>query len=138
MYFFNPRLAADIFDGEYIIANLDTGLYYSVQGIAVSLLNALPFQDHNEMIQLLAGAFPENSGSIEQELHSIVKELLQEEIIKQDDNSTPVDSPECILPSEYAPSRFNRYADMQDLLMLDPIHDVDEEGWVVQNNDNKE
>jgi hypothetical protein len=93
MYFFNPRLAADIFDGEYIIANLDTGLYYSVQGIAVCLLNALPFQDHNEMIQLLAGAFPENSGSIEQELHSIVKELLQEEIIKQDDNSTPVDSP---------------------------------------------
>ena len=26
-------------------------------------------------------------------------------------------------------SRLNRYADMKDLLMLDPIHEVDEKGW---------
>ncbi len=27
------------------------------------------------------------------------------------------------------PSKLAKYADMQDLLALDPIHEVDEEGW---------
>jgi hypothetical protein len=136
MYFFNPRLAADLFDGEYIIANLDTGLYYSVQGIAVSLLNALPFQDYGQIAKELAAAFPENSTIIDQELNLLLNELLEEEIIKKDDSVSEIASQALIFPNEYIPSRLNRYADMQDLLMLDPIHDVDEEGWTVQNNEN--
>ncbi len=31
----------------------------------------------------------------------------------------------------FAPPRLQRYTDMQDLLLLDPIHDVDEVGWPV-------
>jgi hypothetical protein len=135
MYFLNPRLAADIFDGEYIIANLDTGLYYSIQGLAVSMVNALPFQDQNQVIRLLADTFPENAIAIETELSAILEELLNEEIIKQENTATSTSDPAYSLPSEYVPSCFNRYADMQDLLMLDPIHDVDEEGWTVQSND---
>lgn len=137
MHFLNPRLAADVFDGEYIIANLDTGLYYSVQGIAVSLISALPFREADQVIRLLAEAFPENAATIEQELHAILKELLAEEIIRQDNTLTGTDSPVINPPKEYIPGRFNRYADMQDLLMLDPIHDVDENGWTVQNNNNQ-
>jgi hypothetical protein len=136
MYFLNPRLAADIFDGEYIIANLDTGLYYSVQGGAVSLLNALPFEDPNQVIGLLTDAFPEQAPVINQELNTILKELLAEEIIRQGNITIPTDRPAFVLPAEYMPARFNRYADMQDLLLLDPIHDVDENGWTVQNNNN--
>ena len=132
MYFLNPRLAADIFDGEYIIANLDTGLYYSVQGIVVSLVSALPFENLDVTIRKLVSAFPNNADEIEQELRTVVNELLKEEIIKQDNSATNVANSECIPPSEYIPSRFNRYADMQDLLLLDPIHDVDEEGWTIK------
>ncbi|WP_158988796.1 hypothetical protein [Mucilaginibacter sp. L196] len=135
MYFLNPRLAADVFDGEYIIANLDTGLYYSIQGLAVSMVKALPFQDQNQVIRLLADTFPENAITIETELSAILKELLNEEIVKQESTATSTSDPTYSLPSEYVPSRFNRYADMQDLLMLDPIHDVDEDGWTVQSND---
>jgi hypothetical protein len=29
----------------------------------------------------------------------------------------------------------NRYTDMQDLLLLDPIHEVDETGWPIQKPD---
>lgn len=135
MYFLNPRLAADIFDGEYIIANLDTGLYYSIQGIAVSMVSALPFENHNQAISLLANSFSEHSAVIETELHAILNELQKEDIIKHDDTAVSANSAEFSLPSDYVPSKFNRYADMQDLLMLDPIHDVDEEGWTVQKGE---
>ncbi|TDG36493.1 hypothetical protein EZJ43_08220 [Pedobacter changchengzhani] len=129
----NPRLAADIFDGEYIIANLDTGLYYSIQGLAVSMVNALPFDDEKEVIMDLATAFPEHTAIIENELNIIFSELQNESIIKL--NAMPADAKsKLLLPEKYVISHFNRYADMQDLLMLDPIHDVDEEGWTVQND----
>ncbi len=137
MYFLNPRLAADVFDGEYIIANLDTGLYYSIQGIAVSMVGALPFQNHNEVIRLLADAFTEHSVIIEKELIAVLKELEDEDIIKHDHIMVENSSTICNPPDKYVPSQFNRYADMQDLLMLDPIHDVDEEGWTVQKEQNK-
>jgi hypothetical protein len=134
MYFLNQRLAADVFDGEYIIANLDTGLYYSVQGAAVSLLQSLPFISEKQVITTFSEAFPENAEVIKEELTSIFKELVSQDIIRQDEGILLESGPECITPGIYIPGRFNRYADMQDLLMLDPIHDVDENGWTVQSS----
>lgn len=132
MYFFNPRIAADVFDNEYVIANLDTGLYYSVQGIAVSLLQALPFESELQTIQQLADANTANAADITAELTGIWAQLLAEGIIKQA-GTAPVAPQQGWQPATtYTPSRFNRYADMQDLLMLDPIHDVDEDGWAVK------
>jgi hypothetical protein len=133
MYYLNPRLAAEIFDGEYIIANLDTGLYFSVQGLAVSMINFLPFEIKDPVIDLLANTFPENSESIQKELTSILNELIDNEIVLNGDLKTVVESKANTLPTKYIASRFNKYADMQDLLLLDPIHDVDEEGWNVKN-----
>lgn len=135
MYILNTRLAADVFDGEYIIANLDTGLYYSIQGIAVSLINALPFPDQNMVISELKQHFPEHESEIEVTLSSIMNELLAEEIILSKDFDSIQSAEPIDLPKNYIAGRFNRYADMQDLLLLDPIHDVDENGWMVQNPD---
>lgn len=133
MYYLNPRLAAEIFDGEYIIANLDTGLYFSVQGLAVSMINFLPFETKDQVIDLLANPFPENSETIQKELTSILEELIENEIVLKDDLKTLVESKSNTLPIKYVASRFNKYADMQDLLLLDPIHDVDEDGWNIKN-----
>ncbi len=132
MYYLNPRLAADIFDNEYVIANLDTGLYYNVQGSAVSLLQALPFDAPVDYITQVMQANPANAAGIETELGNIWQQLLAEEIVKQSDAPVTPANRELPVAGVYVPSRFNRYADMQDLLMLDPIHDVDEEGWAVK------
>ena len=131
MFVLNPRLAADIFDDEYIIANLDSGLYYSIQGIAVSLVRAMPFEDPSEPIKMLADTFPERSAEIEIALNITWKQLQEEGIVKQAVSSIQANS-QWVPTIIYMPPQFNRYADMQDLLMLDPIHDVDEEGWPVR------
>lgn len=132
MYFFNPRIAADVFDNEYVIANLDTGLYYSVQGIAVSLLQALPFENELAPIQQLADFNPAHANAITPELRDIWHQLLTEGIVKHADAAHVTPQAAWQPANAYNPSRFNRYADMQDLLMLDPIHDVDEDGWAVK------
>ncbi len=135
MFILNPRLASDIFDGEYIIANLDTGLYYSIQGLAVPLVNALPFETSGPVILQLAEAFPDHAETIQKELTGVFRELLNEDIIREGAAAAPGELNPGLVPDRYIPSRFNRYADMQDLLMLDPIHDVDEDGWTVKNNE---
>lgn len=131
MYILNPRLAADIFDNEYVIANLDNGLYYSVQGAAVSLLQALPFLQPQQAISTLAQLHTQPDAATE-ELTQVWAQLLNDEIVKKaQENAFPLN--ETWQPAtEYTSPKFNRYADMQDLLMLDPIHDVDEEGWAVK------
>ena len=136
MYYLNPRLAAQVFDGEYIIANLDTGLYYNLQGIAVSFVDALPSQDALAVIEHLSSSFPEHAEGIKKELSTLLNDLLTEEIVLKNDLLLDTASGLGALPEAYVPARFNRYADMQDLLLLDPIHDVDEEGWTVQPEKN--
>ena len=133
MYILNPRLAADIFDNEYVIANLDTGLYYSVQGSAVSLLQALPLQDPQAPIQALALSSPDQSLA-QTELFQVWEELLKEEIVKATAADTFKVNDTWEAATVYQTPKFNRYADMQDLLMLDPIHDVDEEGWATKSD----
>lgn len=133
MYHLNPRLAAEIFDNEYIIANLDTGLYFNVQGIAVSLIKILPYEDKDFAIEQLANLFPEKSDLIKEELNTVLNNLIDNEIILNGDLHKEVEKQDYTPPTEYTPSHFNKYADMQDLLLLDPIHDVDEEGWSIQN-----
>ena len=78
-------------------------------------------------------AFPEKAEIIKEELTSIFNELVSQEIILDREEMLSENGPECIAPGDYVPGKFNRYADMQDLLMLDPIHDVDENGWTVQS-----
>ncbi|SDC21803.1 hypothetical protein [Niabella drilacis] len=132
MFILNPRLAADIFEGEYIIANLDTGLYYSVQGLAVSLLNALPFEDEADLVRSFCESLPQHAAVIEAELIPVFRQLLDEDIVRSVEGAGITARARPDAPVAYQPPKFNKYADMQDLLMLDPIHDVDEEGWVVQ------
>ena len=135
MFILNPRLASDIFDGEYIIANLDTGLYYSIQGLAVALVNALPFEAPSPVILKLSEAFPDHSDAIQKELAGVFQELQQEDIIRESATGVAAEPGLYTTPERCIPSKFNRYADMQDLLLLDPIHDVDEDGWTVKNDE---
>lgn len=124
----NSKLAADIFDGEYIIANLDTGLYYSVQGLGVAILNMLPFSDIENIFKGIQNKFQVE----EAVLMTFLNELIAEEIIIEEEGLAIENNWEIHIPEDYIPAKLNRYADMKDLLLLDPIHDVNEEGWSVQ------
>lgn len=131
-YNLSRRVVADLFEGEYIIANLDTGLYYSLQGAGIFLLKNLPFEAPEKLIMKFCEAFFSEKETVERDLSEIWAALLGEAIVVQvEDHSEKVDVE---LPEVFEASAFNSYADMQDLLALDPIHEVDEEGWEKQRN----
>ena len=56
--------------------------------------------------------------------------VLEEEalIVRSEDVMTQALSLEQPL-QDYEPPQLMKYTDMQELILLDPIHDVDEKGW---------
>lgn len=130
-YQLSRRVAADLFEGEYIIANFDTGLYYSLQGIGVYMLINLPLENPDQLIAKFVDLFPQRKEQIELELKSIWSELKNELIVVPTEGNNV--KSELEFPTEFEPSVFNKYGDMQDLLALDPIHEVNENGWKKKN-----
>lgn len=127
-FILNRRVAAEVFEDECIIANLDNGLYYSLQGNAVALIGALPSNDAEDLIDTIARPLDAQAQTCRDELHKIWQALLDEELVITSANE-PATSVAVTPATEYKASALNRYSDMQDLLLLDPIHDVDEDGW---------
>lgn len=128
-YSWLKTVAADRFDEEFVVAQLSTGLYYSIRGLVVELLDALPFADADAALN----AWQQRTGATAEERTQVVavwQDLLDEGLIA-DRSDVPGDSAgeSQLLIKDRVPSEMSRYGDMQDLLALDIIHDVDDQGW---------
>jgi hypothetical protein len=127
------QIAHEVIEGEVIILRFDTGFYFSLNGSAVNLwqwiLEGAGWQ------QILEAFEPLNSDQIAA-LEAFMERLVKDNLIIKTDEATP--SVTMTLPRHEV--RFERpsmekYGDMQDMLLADPIHEVDEAGWPrIQSN----
>jgi len=122
-------VAADRFDDEFVVAQLTTGLYFSIRGSIVEVLDALPFSDFDAALS----AWQSRTGAGQEEMEqvkSLWQELLQEGLVAaRIDLEAPAAGRSDFVLRKRMPSEISRYGDMQDLLALDIIHEVDEHGW---------
>ncbi|MDR0543694.1 MAG: PqqD family protein [Dysgonamonadaceae bacterium] len=132
MYAINKKkMFCDVADNFAIIINSETGIYYGINNFGTSvfeyLLKGSSPESVLEELNQLAGV-PAN---MEQRLAAFIKELKDKEIIvegatKQNEISF---NPEYAEADEFN-LKLAEYADAQELLLADPIHDVDAElGW---------
>ena len=131
-----PTVTHETIDGEAVIINLDSGNYYSLVE-AGSFIWALVEKgaSANDVQNLLQQAYQGDAGDIDRGVQELLAQLQQENLI------VPVDGPAAVDLTEVMPSTnghgkaafntplLNKFSDMQELLLLDPIHDVDEAGW---------
>ena len=135
----NPTVTHEIIDGEAVIINLDSGNYYSLVESG-SLIWALVDKgaSASEVQDLIGQTYQGDATDIDRGVQELLTQLQQENLIVPVDEAPAVDLTELnqILPanngaekSPFNPPQLNKYSDMQELLLLDPIHDVDEAGW---------
>ena len=76
--------------------------------------------------------------TIERAVNQLLDELREEELIVADDangklpsndNVAGTTKPEASPRAEFRTPIFEKFTDMQELILLDPIHQVDEAGW---------
>lgn len=127
-----PRIVHETIDGETVIIDSESGLYFNIEGSGVDLWQALAVGTRtSELITLFSQRYPEHASELPMLINQFVDELQQAQLITPStdpsgswswsENSTSFQYP-----------RLNQYTDMQELLLLDPIHEVDEQGWPLQ------
>lgn len=123
-------ISARTFDDEIVAANFSTGIYYSFQGAAAEIWYGLMA---GAPVDRLAHMVGQHSQHTPQEFSRATLELVaaleREQLIKP--TSTPIDDSWQPKPPQkpFGLPVYERFSDMEELLLLDPIHDVGKTGW---------
>jgi hypothetical protein len=121
----SAKIAHQNIDGEVIVIHYDTGHYYSLSGAAAALWQALTKPQTFDHLRARFEAFPPRAeDAVKEFLRALVNEGLLETTAADavSDRSGPT------IP--FGELIIEKYADMQTILLADPIHDVEqEEGW---------
>lgn len=127
-----PEVVADVIDGEAVIMNLKTGQYFNSEGTGSECWEALASGlSVAQIVDHLAAKYAADRTTIASVVEEFVQDLVAHMLIVPGDTPPPAVIPQASsspLAPFHAPV-LNVYSDMQDLLLLDPIHDVDAAGW---------
>ncbi len=137
-YRLNERdVVQETVDGEALIIHTPSGTYYSVTGTGEYLWNALlggwtapEIADHYGA----AGepAIPEVRAAVE----GFARELEQEQLVVPVDRTSPA-AGLAPAPQPFSAPELQKFTDMQELLLVDPIHEVDPHaGWPLRPEPN--
>jgi Coenzyme PQQ synthesis protein D (PqqD) len=134
----SPQVVSETIDGEVVIVNLDKGIYYSLLKTGADVWSRIERQlDRHQLIQEVARSYDGSVEEIAIAIDEFIANLLAEELIVVDPQArvaNSANSPE-ILEIQTDKPRFEKpllekFTDMEDLLLLDPIHEVDvNAGW---------
>lgn len=113
-----------LLDDEVIVANLDAGIYYSIRGAGSCIWQLLLAGYTVDSIEAL---FVEQYGPIPS-ISPFVERLADEKLLVPKERAafSPIT---LSWPESFVLPTLERYDEMKNLLMLDPIHEVDEQGW---------
>jgi hypothetical protein len=126
-----PTAVSEILDGELVVMNLKKGTYYSSEGVGAYLWQCIDQRVEPADIEAaLVAAFNLPADRACADLDAFISVLRSEGLVRPADPQERLDgTASAPSSSAYAPPDLKIYSDMQDLLLLDPIHDVGEAGW---------
>ena len=126
-----PEVTLESFEGESIVIDFASGCYYSLTSSASEMLKLLASgASEAEVAALLLARHPEVSARLRADLVALLERLLGERILVSREG-TPSES-DVTLPAPvpaYLPPGLERFEDMREMLLLDPIHEIDQATW---------
>ena len=127
----SPNAVSETIDGELVVMNLATGNYFSGQGVGALLWSCFERQwaPEDAMAAVLA-VYDVDAERLKADYQRFVDSLREHGLIRPAEAAAAA-QPAIPSPARmpYATPELILYSDMKDLLMLDPIHDVADEGW---------
>jgi hypothetical protein len=130
-----PQVVGEVIDGEAVIVNLERGTYYSLNGPGGLVWSCIERRlARSEIVAAVRLGYAGVPAEIEADVLRLLGELEAEGLAVPAEASAPAGPPPAAPadgrePAPYEPPALVRYDDMRDLLLLDPIHEVDEMGW---------
>ncbi|MGP0073678.1 MAG: PqqD family protein [Bryobacteraceae bacterium] len=128
-----PSVIHEKFDDELVAINLDTGVYHSLAGAAADAFQLLTEEATlTEVAEALANKYAASVDAIHAALTPFFEQLRKEDLICQVDVRKPrgpLQLPDGPSGLPLGVPTLEAYRDLQSLFLLDPVHEVGEEGW---------
>ncbi len=134
----HDKVAHEEVGGEVLIIHLETGNYYSLSPTATLIWREVIAGIPTEQIcTALAAAFSIPLQEVQVAVALFLDQLTEEGIVSRAAIETDSKETYALPPAEgpFEPPALTTYTNMSDLLLLDPIHDVDEAGWPQQKQE---
>jgi len=128
-----PEIVHETVDGEVIAIDLANGSYYSLAGSGPAIWELLAHGvSEAELGLALAGQFEAEEAEISAAVSALLAQLRENGLIVSEAAEASAGPPAFASSDEKASfetPRLERYTDMKDYFLLDPIHEVDTAGW---------
>jgi hypothetical protein len=119
------KIAHQNIDGEIIVIHFDTGDYYSLTGTGAALWEMMVAAPQN--LASMRGRFAGWDATAEAAVGKFLDVLVGEGLIHAVDEPAGRTVGGQAMP--FAEPVLEKYSDMKTILLADPIHDAEEEGW---------
>ena len=133
----SPAVVHETIDGEAVIINLESGAYFSAEGAsAIAWQRIAGGASATDLIAAIGERYEGGAAEIATAVAQFIAQLSQEGLIRPAEaaEGTPAAAPApppAVKPA-FTELSLRTFTDLQELLLLDPIHDVDEVGWPAQ------
>jgi Coenzyme PQQ synthesis protein D (PqqD) len=131
----SPQVISETVGGETIIVDLGSGHYFNLQGTAVDVWSGLERQEPvSAIVRRLEARYETGAEPIGASVEAFVADLESAALIVAESNGAApaaVDEPAPVDGERepFVAPTFTRFTDMQDIILLDPVHEVDSTGW---------
>ncbi len=130
-----PSVISEVIDGETIVLNFENGHYYSFNPSASEIWRRVcagsPIAAATEWV---ASRFAVDPAAIRPEVEGFLRRLEEEQLIRRAAKAVapavvtaPADAGGPV--AAFSSPDFEKFTDMEELLLLDPIHEVSDSGW---------
>src|SRR5262249_13006794 len=129
-----PDVVHETIDGETVIIDMANGAYYRLEAASArAWLRLLPGATAAGLCGGLGAAVEAASGGMEGGVGAFLDQAIECELVTKSNGVAPSASDALVGARTPFPGlAIHRFTDLQELLFLDPVHEVDESGWPVQ------
>jgi hypothetical protein len=135
-----PSVVSEVIDGEAVIMDLRSGNYFSTTGAgALIWRNLETSRSYRQILQSLTANYKIDSQTLTDAANRFLADLIANNLVEEiaveesTDEYPRRDGPDVASAARlFDPPVLAMHTDMQDLLLLDPIHDVGPAGWPVR------
>jgi hypothetical protein len=118
-----PQVVHETVDGEVVAIDFTTGSYFSLRGPAEAAWSALQGDattDLTAVVDAVGARFADDAEA--GHVGAFLDHLVDEGLLERAGEATGQDGGTGALVAE-------KFTDMEELILLDPVHDVSEAGW---------
>lgn len=126
-----PTVASKVIGGEAVLIHFTSGHYYSTDQTGAAIVERLDGRTVAEVAGAIGTAYTGDGEAIAEAVAAFVRRLEAEGLVVETADTAAAPLPAVEVGGAFVAPELHKYADLQDLLVLDPIHDTDEAGWPV-------